>query len=768
MRGTAFGRALAQLIDETLLEALARVGVDRLALVALGSYGRAELCPGSDVDVLLLHDGRRDVRAVADALWYPLWDAGFVLGHAARTAKETLRLADHDVETLTALLDVRVVGGDLAPEAARLAERVRDLAPRRRDALIAELGAASARRRVRPGPVAEMLEPNLKEGGGGLRDLHALDWAGWALGAPGGLDTLSARGYLHRGDAESLAEARERLLDLRVGLHRVTGRRADVLALQDQDAVAAMMGALDADGLVRALSTSARRVAWIAADVWDRLSATARGPGGRVVSRDRVIAPGVLVRDERVHVDVVATVDGALVLRAAAIAAGLGLPFDRPTLQRLGGAPPPTWDKAAREDFVALLRTGERAVEVFEALDHEGALVPILPEWDHVRSLPQRNAYHRHTVDRHLLETVAEVAALLDDTSGPDGAVVAEGCRTDLVLLAALLHDLGKGLPGDHAQAGAAAASLVARRMGFADADVSTLEWLVRDHLLMAETASRRDLSDPATIARFAARVADATRLRLLYVLTVADSRATGPAAWGPGKAALLRELLLRALVRFEGGTAPDASDLVPAPEASETEAVVVLWDRLDDGRLRCTVGAPDRPGLLAGVAGALTLEGFDIAAAVGRTEPGGRAVEVFTGGDHFGRLEDDHGRERAAETIRAVLAGSVQLGDLLRERRSRYARTRPSDPAPRVEIALDESDEATVVEIHAHDEVGLLARVAAVFSDQGLDVSVAKVATLGDRVVDVFYVRDAQGKVTDRPRLAALEVALLGCLEAE
>lgn len=756
------------MIDETLLEALARVGGDRLAVVALGSYGLGELCPGSDVDVLLLHDGRRDVRGVADALWYPLWDAGFVLGHAARTAKETLRLADRDLDTLTALLDVRVVGGELAPEAARVVERVRDLAPRRREALIAELGAASGRRRARPGPVAEMLEPNLKEGAGGLRDLHALDWAGWALGIPGGLGTLAARGYLHPGDGESLTEARGRLLDLRVALHRVTRGRSDVLALQDQDGVATMVGAPDADALVRALSAAARRVAWLAADVWDRLGATARGPGGRVASRDRVVAPDVSVRDARVHVDADAIVDGGLVVRAAAAAAALGLPFDRPTLRRLGDAPAPTWVAAERDGFVALLRAGERAVAVFEALDHEGVLASILPEWDHVRSLPQRNAYHRHTVDRHLLETVAEAAALLDDASGPDASVVADCRRPDLLLLAALLHDLGKGLAGDHAQTGAAAASLVAQRMGFADADAGTLAWLVRDHLLMAETASRRDLADPATIARFTDRVGGVERLRLLYLLTVADSRATGPAAWGSGKSALLRELLLRTLVRLGGGSAPLAPDVVPAPEAIEGEDVVVRWDRLEDGRLRCTVGATDRPGLLAGVAGALTLEGLDIAAAVGRSEPDGRAVELFTGSDEFGRLEDERGRLRAAETVRAVLAGTVPLVELLRERRARYASTRLNGPAARVEIALDESDDATVVEVHARDEVGLLARVAAVFSDQGLDVTVAKVATLGDRVVDVFYVRDAQGKVTDHSRLAELEAALLICLDAE
>ncbi|MBM3674296.1 MAG: ACT domain-containing protein [Actinobacteria bacterium] len=766
LRAAAFGRALTALVDEALCELTADLGAERLAVLALGSYAREELCPGSDVDVMLLHDGRQDVSAVADALWYPLWDAGFVLGHAVRTPKETLRLADRDLDTLTALLDARVVCGGLAGEAARLVGRARELAQRRREPLLARLRDAAVLRRLRPGPVAEILEPNLKDGAGGLRDLHALGWAGWALGAPGGLATLVARGYLQPPDLTALGHARAQLLDVRVALHRATGARTDVLALQDQDAVAAAVGACDADALVRDLAAATRRLAWIATDVWDRLAASSRGPGGRGGGGDRVLADGVVERDRRIAVAGDAVLDGSLVLRAAAVAARTELPFDRTSLTRLGQAGVPRWTAADRIAFLDLLRAGHRAVPVFEALDHEGALERILPEWPQVRSLPQRNAYHRFTVDRHLLETVAEAAALLDDPSGPDAAPAADCERPDVLLLGALLHDVGKGRPGDHAEIGARTAEALAARIGLDAPGAAALAWLVRDHLLMADTASRRDLGDPVTIARFATRVSDLERLRLLTLLTVADSRATGPAAWGPGKAALVRECYERTARWLVGEVERAMPELVEVPpELVGATGVAVHWEALEGGLLRCTVAAPDRPGLLAGVAGALTIEGFDVSSAAGHATGDGRAVEVFTGTDRFDRLSDPQRRERASETVRAVLEGTVPLADRLHAWIARYGRG-SSPPAPaRVEVALDESEDATVIEVFAPDGVGLLARVARVFAEQGFDVSVAKVATTGTMAVDVFYVRDQAGKVTDADRLERLGEALLDSL---
>ena len=720
--------------------------------------------------MIVVHDGDADIAAVADRLWYPLWDAGFVLGHATRTKKEAVALADRDLDALTALLDARLVGGD-DDLFADLVARIHDLARRRRGRLVRDLRSAVESRREKFGLVSEMLEPNLKDGGGGLRDLQSLAWAGWTLGEPGGLDALVAGGYLRPGDTERLAAARARLLDIRVALHRVTGSRSDALTLQEQDAVARETGAADADALVRALAGDARTVAWITSDVYDRLQAAERGPGGRLARRDRVVDDGVLVRDGRIGFAADAVVDGKLVLRAAAAAADLGAPFDRVSLERCQTIGRVEWDDEARASFIAVLRTGRRAVPVFEALDQSGVLTRLVPEWERVRSFPQRNAYHRFTVDRHLLEAVAECAALLDN-EGFNGDI-ARRARADLLLLAALLHDIGKGMDGDHSVVGAEAAVGLARRMGLDEPGIATLDWLIQNHLVLAQTATRRDLSEETTITRFGRLVGTAERLDLLYALTIGDSRATGPAAWSRSKAALVRELFSKTDSLFELGVVGAGLDAHRAETLDRHEqllaggVVAVSWRDRDDGMLECAVAAPDRTGLLARVAGVLALFGFDIRDAGGYIADG-MALEVFDGNDRFGRLGDNEGRDAVATTLHAALSGEISVEEQLRARVRRYPMPKAAGDVA-VVIDEDASPSATVVEVHAPDHVGLLAQVAATFADLDVDVRTAKVSTLGDRVVDVFYVRDAAGdKITDRLTLDQLKATLITRLTTE
>ncbi|MGH8977745.1 MAG: DUF294 nucleotidyltransferase-like domain-containing protein, partial [Acidimicrobiia bacterium] len=305
LRGSAFGAALSARLDAALAGVFdAARGPLRVSLVALGSYARRELCPGSDVDLLLLHDVRtkqRDAaREVAERCWYPLWDAGFVTGHALRSVKESIALADAELDTMTSFLVVRPVAGDdtLTTE---LVAKARQLAVRRSARVLAQLADAADLRRVRPGLVSEMLEPDLKEGGGGLRDLHALEWVAYALGADG-IDGLAARGFVSASDAPRLELARDRLLDIRVALHRVTGGRTDRLALQEQPAVAGLLGLGDADALMHDLSSVGREVAWITRDASLRIRDHVRGPSGRVARRDRVLAEGVVLREGRVVV----------------------------------------------------------------------------------------------------------------------------------------------------------------------------------------------------------------------------------------------------------------------------------------------------------------------------------------------------------------------------------------------------------------------------------------------------------------------------------
>lgn len=783
-RGREFGAEFSAILDSAVADVLAAVGDRDIAVVALGSYARRELCPGSDVDILLLHVGRSDIAEVADALWYPLWDAGLILGHATRTRRESLKLAAEDLETLTALLDGRVVAGAAGAEADALIDGARALA-RRTPGLVDALRQASAVRRLRPGPVAEMSEPNLKDGAGGLRDAQSLAWAGWGIDGPGGLAGLTEAGALLPGDAEFLDDATARLLDLRVALHRVTGGRSDVLALQDHDAVADLLGFSDADAMVRSLAAAARRVAWLSQDALDRL-ADAAPRRTRFGRRRPQAGEGTTPSDSPGGSDSFAVVDGRLtlrdhaprdastLLRLARAAAEEGRPIDRAALVAFRDVDEPVWSPEERADFLAILGSGRAAVDGFEALDHEDLVARILPEWTDVRFRPQRNPYHRFTVDRHLIETVAEASTLLAEATGVEREAVDALEHPDLLLLGALLHDIAKGQPGDHAVVGAHTARAIARRLGYAPALADTLAWLVQDHLFVADTATRRDLADPVTISRCVGRVGTPERLRLLTLLTIADSRATGPAAWGPSKAALVRELHERTLAALTGA-APDAAVSAPEPDLPLGDLagseVVVVWEELDHGQLRCTVGAPDRPGLLAGVAGALSIEGFDIISAEGHSLDGGRAGEVFVGWDKFDRLADVAGRAHAEQTITRVLAGEVGVATALAERRDVYqsaAQELIRDPTVRIRIAQDESDDATVVEVFAPDQVGLLATIAAVFAGLGLDVRVARVATTGEHAVDVFYVQEAGGKVTDVGRVAALRASLVAALRRD
>jgi [protein-PII] uridylyltransferase len=819
LRGRAFGGALTDAVDEALVDAFGASGASgEVALVALGSYARRELCPGSDIDVLLVHNlkGRRSgdtVRTMTEQLWYPLWDAGFVTGHGARTIKESIALAADDLDALTALLDVRLIAGAGAL-AVELERKGRDLAVRRAGRVLPLLAAAVDLRRQRPGAIAEVLEPDLKEGAGGLRDLQSLEWGGWALGGAGGTSVLVERDFLTRSDLMRVEAGRELLLDIRVALQRVTNAHSDRLALQEQDAVAAQLGLASADALVHDLASAAREIAWIAADVWSRLTDTLGGSSPKRAAPDELLARGVWLRDGRVHIET--EPDGSVpplrTIEAACAAAEHAVAFDRTSLTRLQATGPPTWDVWQRAGFVRLLRSGADAVPVFEALDHEGVLARLLPEWEHVRSLPQRNAYHRFTVDRHLLEAVAQCARLLDagEVRLPPGrdadvdAIVARASRRpELLLLGALLHDLAKGIPGDHSEVGQRTAEQVVRRMGFDSEAREILPWLVRNHLLMAEVATRRDLSDASVADNVAAACSgDAERLRLLYLLTIGDSKATGPAAWNPSKAALVRDLFVKAATAIERGeanvVAADRRDALrdrlgedraaaflarlPAQyvlafdvdtmcmhEELLAESPAVRCNGMAGGHVAVTVVAPDRRGLLVTLAGALAVSGLDVleASLFGTTD--GVALDVFQGADPFGRVADDDGA-RVAQTIERALAGELDLSTRVEDRRRAYAPiTKAAPQEVRVDVSSDESETDTVVEVHADDDIGLLYRLASAFTELDLDVRIAKVATLGKRVVDVFYVRDADArKIEDTSVVARLRALLVARIAGE
>jgi [protein-PII] uridylyltransferase len=411
--------------------------------------------------------------------------------------------------------------------------------------------------------------------------------------------------------------------------------------------------------------------------------------------------------------------------------------------------PPDVWTDEIRQRFVELLGHGHDAIGVIEALDHTGLWERFLPEWVAVRNRPQRNAYHRFTVDRHLLEATANAAALVDRVDRPD-----------LLLVGALLHDIGKGRGGDHTEVGMVLIEEIGPRMGFSGADTAVLVDLCRHHLLLPDVATRRDLSDEATIAAVADAVGDRTRLHLLAALTEADSLATGPAAWGAWKADLVSELVRRVDHYLSGGdlAALTSVEFPDAEQRALMAAGVVAVQAADDV---ITVVAPDRSGLFSRVAGVLALHGLDVVAADAASE-GAMAIESFRVTSRFGSMVP---WDRVVTNVHAALADRLaieaRLADRIRTYQARATTHRLPPPVVRFDDAA--SATATVVEVHAPDRVGLLYRVSRAFAELAIDVRVAKVQTLGDLVVDSFYVTTADGDVVSDPAVRAeIERALL------
>ncbi|MFK4223141.1 [protein-PII] uridylyltransferase [Streptomyces sp. NPDC019890] len=770
--------ALARLTDDWLSAlfstACLEAGVRGAALVAVGGYGRGELSPRSDLDLLLLHDGSADAAALAglaDRIWYPVWDLGLALDHSVRTPGEARKTAGEDLKVQLGLLDARHVAGDLGLVAglrtAVLADW-RNQAPKR----LPELDELCRERAERQGELQFLLEPDLKEARGGLRDATALRAvaASWLADAP----------------REGLAEARRALLDARDALHLTTGRATDRLALQEQDQVAAELGLLDADALLRQVYEAARTVSYATDVTWREVNRVLKARsvrprlramlgGGRGPQPERSpLAEGVVEQDGEVVLARAARPerDPVLPLRAAAAAAQSGLPISLHAVRRLAATTRPLpvpWPAEAREELVTLLGAGESTVGVWEALEAEGLITRLLPDWERVRCRPQRNAVHTWTVDRHLVEAAVKASALTRRVGRPD-----------LLLVAALLHDIGKGWPGDHSVAGETIARDVATRIGFDRADVAVIATLVRHHLLLVETATRRDLDDPATVASVAEVVGSVGTLELLHALTEADALATGPAAWSSWRGSLVADLVKRVAAVLAGDAvaepepaAPSAEQERLAIEALRTgEPVLALHAQTEPAAgeepepvgVELLIALPDQPGVLPAAAGVLALHRLTVRAADLRSielpgELGGPTGVLLLSW----RVAAEYGSLPQAARLRSdlvrALDGSLDIPARLAEREAAYPRRRGvKAPPPQVTVAAAGSSLATVIEVRAQDAPGLLHRIGRALEGAALRVRSAHVSTLGANAVDAFYVTGPEG--TPLPAEEAVETA--------
>jgi [protein-PII] uridylyltransferase len=730
---------ITECVESALVELYAQVGGPEsgAALAAVGSLARRELGPRSDIDLVLLHDGKSwgkdatKINTLAADLWYPLWDARIRVDHSVRTPAECAEVAGQELSAGVGLLDLRVISGDAdLVKGARTAllDTWRSNARKRLPELLTSLDE----RLATFGDAAYLLEPDLKEARGGFRDVSMLRAlaASWLTDRP------------HVG----VSGPYERLLDVRDALHLAAGRTLDRLILSETSAVAARLGYDNADDLHRDVSLAARRIGH-AVDLTVRAARQAL-PQRRVMSfikrerkPDYVQADhGLIIHAGEVGLGRSADPANPLVgLRAGALAAQRGLVLSPVTADNLGklGQPLPTpWPDAARDALLEMLSAGSNVIAVWEALDLAGCISRWIPSWEPIRARPQHNPIHRHTVDRHLVQTVAEVQRHL---TGVD--------RPDILLLTCLFHDIGK-LPGagvHHADRGAPIAREAVGAIGLNQADAELVELLVRHHLTLAALATKRDHADRATLDALVEAVQGrADVLNLLRYLTEADARAAGPAAWSPWRAQLINSLADQAEGLVNESTQVDVTQLVDLGLARSVQLDGRPRIRVEPqpGGVVLVIAARDRLGLFSDTAGLLASHSVQVRSAVLHAVEG---VAVNTWRVDKQVVSDLPDTAYLVKQLSRLEAGETGILTSVQRREAR-AHGSGAVPNPYVELIKDASETAAVVEVRTGDRAGLLYALGRSLSEIRLSIRSAHISTLAGQAIDTFYVTEVDG----------------------
>jgi [protein-PII] uridylyltransferase len=715
-------------------DALGKTGKSRkgLAIAAVGGYGRGELSPGSDLDIVILHQGQFSQSALSDfvnELLYPLWDNKSV-DHSVRTRTETRDAAESDLKVALGLLDIRLVAGDADLVASVQSESLDSWRKQARSRL-PELRKSLEQRHERAGELAYLLEPDVKEARGGLRDINALR----AISLSGATNV----------PLERISWAESKLNDVRETLHQTSGRNKDRLLFQEQDAVARELGYIDADALMSDVAQAARSVDYLLEFTWHQLEQRAKDGFGRFLRKPRtdVVAKNLNVSQKEVVINPQTDLhsDPMLGLRAAATAAQLGLPISLESYSLLStalnegkGLLPNPWPREAREHLISLIGAGESMVPIFEALDQEEIIFHWIPEWRALRSLPQRNALHRHTVDRHMVETAVHAASLTRKVHRPD-----------LLLFAALFHDIGKGNTEDHSIRGERLIGPLAKRIGFPEEDIEVIKILVKHHLLLSATATRRDLDDPATIQSIIAVIPDLTTLELLHALSIADGEATGSAGWSDWKATLVSDLVRRAKKAMSGSNSIAAQpEITPEQlKVAESGVLQVTLEQRENG-YSIEIISPDKPGLLSLVAGVINTSRLDVRSARTKTH-GSSAVMKWV------VTPEPHAPVVTAQNLRSEIEKAFNDASHIQDRLIAKAQAYASIPSipvpdPVVEFYNDGATDATIIEVRSHDRPGLLFRIGAGITQSKVDIRSAIVTTLGAEAIDTLYVTELTG----------------------
>jgi [protein-PII] uridylyltransferase len=804
--GVEVARAYAALADEvvgalwtvtaTVLHPPASTKADALSLVAVGGYGRGVLAPFSDLDLLFLSSGRASPRgeAVASFCQHVLWDMGLKLGAASRSISECLSAARTDMTVRTTLLEARVVAGDERLTTSVLTRFRREVARADQRPFIRAKLAERDVRHIKAGAVRYRVEPNIKDGKGGLRDLNTLFWIARSLAPDSPLGERALADLLTARERRTFEEAFDFLWRVRCHLHLTAGRAEEKLTFDLQPEVARRMGwrgrgdepaverfmrryflvARDVGGLTRAMSAKLEARQQKRAMGLSRLFPARRrrlaDPAFVAVAGRLTVADANVFREEPLRLLTLFCEADAhdLDLHPDAFSAVTrSLDLVTPRLRR---------DPAAAQAFLDILAHGQRPYRVLSMMNDTGLLGRFLPEFGRVVGQTQFNMYHAYTVDEHTLQAIGVINDIARGKLRADHPAASEIVHRiddiEVLMLGMLLHDVGKGGARGQLEDGAIAARRACERLGLDPRRAELVAWLVRHHLSLSDFAQKRDVSDPRTVSLFAEMVGDRERLRMLLVLTVADIRAVGPGIWNAWKGQLMRDLYSRAEALFGGmAVAPSVSDLPAEQEAMLARLVETgrpqVAARQADETTEIVLVAPDRTGLFADLAAAMAAAGADVAGARLATLDG-VALDIFQVQDGAGRPYGEAEPRRLTRLLTALQDAAVGGGKPQRIEGRPNPRRAAFDVRPVVMIDTASSDTATVIEVSGADRPFLLADLARVISERRLSIRSAHVARYGERAVDSFYVVDGRGRpVRDEARLAMIRAALEAAVEA-
>lgn len=832
LSGQALLSEQSRLADEFIVQyydsAADTVAANSVALIALGGYGRSELFPYSDIDLLILfrEDAKEEMEKVANAVLYPLWDTGLDVGHGVRTVDECLSFAREDYFFQVAMLDARLLAGSTALFDELLLRYHVDFIEGARDEFVNAMKSFRAARRKKYGSHSYLLEPNIKESKGGMRDIQAMLWTAIVVFGLQDLEAITDAGILQEEEKAVFLDSWNMLSRVRNRLHYISGRKNDQLYFEQQEQVAEAFGynnngsVLGVERFMRDLYGYLQVIA-VTTDLFfdhvDDVLGFAEKAGGE----GRVVEKGIEIRNNRIHLtateaDFVAR--PYLLMRCFLVSAKTDLPIHHRTRKLIANHLDLITEKLRRsarmsKPFLEILESGKDVLTVFEVMLETGLLSAYIPEFARVESLVQHDVYHIYTVDRHLLQSVVD----LREAAQNEESVFLTISSPHILYLATLLHDIGKGSGKDHSQVGAEMIYPIGQRFGFDEAECSCLAFVVRYHLFMPENALRRDLNDELFIKRCADRIGDAERLAMLYLIAVADSHATGPSAWSDWKGMLLYEMYLKihpylqfltsgeviqqvdqgvdwlrarvnTLLSSEKAMCYSTKELPADYLLSFTpEAVVehlrvhrehfkvlqqkaLIFPQKSQAQWSLLVMSQDRSGLLAKICGVLSLHNLSVLNAQIFTWKDGSAVDVLDVRPEDGVLFEEKDWQAVNGDLNLALTHRLGLGHRLFKKHSSGLGRRklPAGSCEtRVVVDNEASEYYTIVEIYSVDSPGQLYRITQTLADFGISIYRAYIATEVEQLIDVFYVLDSQGeKVLDSSFIQELRDGILYGIE--